>query len=173
MIIWKAALRTLLVLGLLSVFSSCKKSPTGADPDTPEPTIAIVLNPSTGAKDEAVSVSVLIKGNPKEMRVFGLDVTFDSRMFKFQEVRRGTLTGSWAEVAGNETGPGSMRVGGFVGGGSAIPVRGEGTLAELLFKVTGGDYANGQQSQTCVQQYTDDLSGFKPVSACASFTLKK
>jgi len=173
MIIWKAALRALLVLGLLSVFSGCKKSPTDAGPDPNKPTIKVVCSPATGAKDEVVSVSVPIEGNTKEIRVFGLEVTFDARMFKFQEVHKGTLTGGWAEVAGNEVGPGNIRVGGFVGGGSAIPVRSQGSLVELSFKVTGEDYANGQQSQICVQQYTDDLSGFQPASACASFTLKK
>jgi hypothetical protein len=169
----KAALPALLALAWLSALPGCKKSPTETSPDTPTPTVALVLNPTTGSKDQVVSASIPIKGNSQEMRVFGLDVTFDSRMFEFQEVRKGTLTGGWAEVAGNEVSPGSLKVGGFVGGGTAIPARSEGTLAELLFKVTGSEYGNGQQSQVCVLHYTDDLSAFTPASACASFTLKK
>jgi len=169
----KAVLPALLALAMLTASPGCKKSPTDSDPDTTVPTIALVLNPTTGSKDEVVSASVLIKGSSQEIRVFGLDLTFDSRMFKFQEVRKGTLTGGWTEVAGNEVGPGNVRVGGFTGGGAAIPVRSEGTLAELIFKVTGDEYGNGQQSQICIKQYTDDLIGFMPSSACTSFTLKK
>ncbi len=173
MVISKTALLKLLIFCLLTGFSGCKKSPTDATPDVKEPTIALTCNPNTAAKDEVVSVSVFIKQGKKEIRVFGLDVTFDSRMFQFQEVRPGTLTGGWAAVDGNEVGPGSLTVGGFVGGGTAIPIGSEGTLAELRFKVTGADYGNGQQSQICVKQYTDDLSEFKPDSACSTFTLKK
>lgn len=173
MIIWQAVLRTLLIFCLLTSASGCKKSPTDAALDVDEPTILLICNPTAAAKDEVVSASVFIKGNRKEIRVFGLDVTFDSRMFRFQEVRKGTLTGGWAAVAGNEVEPGSLKVGGFLGAGTAIPVPSEGTLAEILFRVTGGDYSNGQQSQICIKQYTDALSDFKPNSACSTFTLKK
>jgi hypothetical protein len=173
MIIWKGALRMFLIFCLLTGFSGCKKNPTAATFDVDEPTILLICNPTAAANDEVVSASVFIKGNRNEIRVFGLDVTFDSRMFRFQEVRKGTLTGGWAAVAGNEIGPGSLKVGGFLGAGTAIPVPSEGTLAEILFKVTGGDYGNGQQSQICIKQYTDALSDFKPDSACSTFTLKK
>lgn len=169
----KAVLPALLALALLAASPGCKKSPTESEPDITVPTIALVLDLTTGSKDQVVSASVLIKGNGKEMRVFGLDAIFDSRMFKFQEVRKGTLTGGWAEVAGNEVSPGSLRVGGFTGEGASIPVRSEGSLAVLIFKVTGDDYANGQQSQTCIREYTDDLIQFTPSSACVNFTLKK
>ena len=173
MIIWQAALRTFLIFCLLTGSSGCKKNPTAATLDVDEPTILIICNPITAAGDEIVSASVFIKGNSKEIRVFGLDLTFDSRMFQFQEVRKGTLTGGWAAVDGNEVGPGSLRVGGFLGAGAAIPVASEGTLVEILFRVTGGDYSNGQQSQICIKQYTDALADFKPNSACSTFTLKK
>jgi hypothetical protein len=169
----KAVLPGILTLALLATLPGCKKSPTESSPDNLPPTISLVLNPTTGSKDQVVTVAVLIKGNSKEIRVFGLDVTFDSRMLDFQEARKATLTGGWAEVAGNEVSPGNMRLGGFTGGGPAIPVRSEGTLAELVFKVTGEEYPNGQQSQVCVLHYTDDLSGFTPASACGTFTLKK
>jgi hypothetical protein len=173
MIISKTALLTLLIFCLLTGSSGCKKSPTDATPDVDEPTIVLVCNPISAAGDAVVSVSVFIKANEKEIRVFGLDVTFDSRMFQFQEVRKGTLTGGWAAVDGNEVGTGSLRVGGFLGGGTAIHVASQGSLAEIRFRVTGTDYGNGQQSQLCVKQYTDDLLDFKPDSACATFTLIK
>ena len=153
--------------------SGCKKNPTTATFEVDEPTILLVCNPGTASGEALVSVSVFIKGNEKEIRVFGLDVTFDSRMFQFQGVVSGTLTGAWAAVDGNEVGSGSLKVGGFLGAGTAIPVASEGTLAEIRLKVTGADYVNGQKSQLCVKHYTDDLAEFKPDSACSTFTLKK
>jgi len=151
----------------------CKKNPIMADFEVDEPTIVLVCNPLTAGTDATVSASVFIKANTKEIRVFGLDVTFDSRMFQFQEVRDGTLTGGWAAVDGNQIAPGSLKVGGFLGGGTAIPIASEGTLAEIRFKVTGTDYGNDQTSQVCIKQYTDDIIGFKPDSTCFTFTLKK
>lgn len=173
MTILKASFRALLLSCLLIGPSGCKKNPTIATFEVDEPTIVLICNPISAAGDSVVSASVFIKGNEKEIRVFGLDVTFDSRMFQFQEVRAGTLTRGWAAVDGNEVGPGSLKVGGFLGAGTAIPVASEGTLAEIRFKVTGTEYGNGQQSQLCVKQYTDDLAEFKPDSACSTFTLKK
>jgi len=169
----KAAVNTLLLSCLLIGPFGCKKNPITAAFEVDEPTIVLVCNPLSAGSDATVSASVFIKANNNEIRVFGLDAIFDSQMFQFQEVRNGTLTGGWAAVDGNEIGPGSLKVGGFLGGGTAIPIASEGTLAEIRFKVTGTDYGNGQISQVCVKHYTDDLVGFKPDSACFTFTLTK
>lgn len=173
MTILKTAFGMVFLSCLLIGPSGCKKGPATATFEVDEPTIVLVCNPISAAGDAVVSVSVFIKANEKEVRVFGLDVTFDPRMFQFQEVLKGTLTGGWAAVDGNEVGTGSLRVGGFLGEGTAIPVASQGSLAEIRFRVTGTDYGNGQQSQLCVKQYTDDLLDFKPDSACATFTLIK
>ena len=173
MIIWKTALRQLLIYGLLIGASGCSKTPTEAPIDVEQPSILLTCSPATAGANEVISVSVLIKDNPKEIRSFGLELAFDSRMFQFQEVRKGTLTGGWAAVDGNAVGAGSLRVGGLSGGGAPIPAKSEGSLVEVRLKVTGGDYGNGQQSQICIKQYTDDLVGFQPASACSTFTLKK
>jgi len=158
---------------LLLLFAGCKKSPTTTSIEVPQPVIEAVCEPSSGAADTTITVSILIAGNTKEMRVFGLDVSFDPKMFQFQEVQSGNLTGSWAAVDGNEVNPGSLKVGGFLGAGTPIAAASQGTLAVIKFKVTGNEYGNGQQSQVCTQQYTDDLTGFKADTACASFTLQK
>ncbi len=161
-----------LVSGLMTGFPACKKTPTSAAFEVDEPTIIFVCNPSSAAAGSLVRASVFIAANEEEIRVFGLDVTFDDRMLEFQDVQPGTLTGGWAAVDGNKVGTGSLRVGGFLGGGSAIPGASEGTLAEINFKVTGTELGNGQQSQVCAKQYTDDLMPFKPETACFTFTLK-
>ncbi|HUU37468.1 MAG TPA: cohesin domain-containing protein [Candidatus Desulfaltia sp.] len=170
-------LKHALTIGLLTILlflvAGCKKNPTTTSIEVTQPIIDVVCEPSSGAADTTITVSILIAGNTKEMRVFGLDVNFDAKMLQSQEVHIGTLTGSWAAVNGNEVSPGSLKVGGFFGAGTPIPAASQGTLAEIKFKVTGSEYGNGQQSQVCARQYTDDLSDFQPESACAVFTLKK
>jgi hypothetical protein len=54
-----------------------------------------------------------------------------------------------------------------------VAANSSGTLVEVRFKVTGGGYGNGRQSQVCLSQLTDDLTQFSSGSACAGFTLKK
>jgi hypothetical protein len=171
--IMKDVLAIALASFLFLPVSGCKKSPTTTSMEISQQTIEVLCEPSSGAADTTITVKILIAGNSQEMRVFGLDMSFDSKMLQFQEVRSGTLTGSWAAVDGNEFSQGSLKVGGFLGAGTPIPAASQGTLAEIKFKVTGGDYADGQQSQVCTLQYTDDLTGFKPDPACGSFTLKK
>jgi Cohesin domain len=161
-----------LFFSLVAGFSACKKTPTSAAFEVDEPTILFVCNPASAPAGTQVRASLFIAANKEEIRVFGLDVTFDNRMLEFQGVQPGTLTAGWAAVDGNEIGTGSLRVGGFLGGGSAIPKASQGTLAEINFKVTGTGLANGQQSQGCAKQYTDDLATFRPETACFTFTLK-
>jgi hypothetical protein len=161
-----------LVSGLVTGFSACKKTPTSTAFEVDEPTILFIGNPDSAPAGTLVRASLFIAANEEEIRVFGLDVTFDSRMLEFQDVEPGTLTGGWAAVDGNEVGSGSLRVGGFLGGGSAIPRASEGTLVEINFKVTGSGLASGQQSQVCAKQYTDDLAAFRPETACFTFMLK-
>jgi hypothetical protein len=163
---------TILVSGLITGFSACKKTPTSAAFEADEPTILFVGNPASAAAGSVVRASLFIAANEEEIRVFGLDVTFDERMLEFQGVEPGTLTGGWAAVDGNKVGTGSLKVGGFLGGGSAIPRASEGTLAEINFRVIGTELGSGQQSQVCAKEYTDDLVQFTPGTACFTFTLK-
>jgi hypothetical protein len=161
-----AALAALLLLGP----AGCKKSPTTA---TVPAGITAAVNPTTASVDTPVSFTITITGNTKEIKGFGGEVTFDAKMFQFKEAVAGSLTGSWASVAGNENSPGVITLGGFPGGGTSIAANSSGTLVEVRFKVTGADYGNGQQSQTCLGQFADDLTQFTAGSACATFTLKK
>jgi hypothetical protein len=158
---------------LLLLISGCKKNPTTNPIEDGQQTIEVLCEPSSARGGMTIAVRVLIAGATKEMRVFGLDVAFDNKMFQFERVRSGTLTGTWAGIDGNEVSPGILRVGGFVGSGTPISTASQGSLAEIRFKVTGSEYGNGKQSQVCSRQYTDDLAGFRPETACAVFTLQK
>ncbi len=163
----------LLLTLLLTIPLGCKKSPTTAELPAQQQAISITVNPNSAGADTVVTLSIIIQGNTKEIRVFGLDSAFDAKMFDFQGVAKGDLTGSWANVDGNEINPGELKIGGYVGGGTSVPANGQGKLAEFKLKVTGQNYANGQQSQIAIKQYTDDITGFKPEPASVSFTLKK
>ena len=151
---------------------SCKKSPTTSTSPAP-PGISASFNPASAGTDAAVSFIVTISANSKEIRSFGGEVAFDTRLFVFQGVTKGSLTGSWALVDANESSPGTLRLGGSAGGSAAVAVNSSGTLIEILFKVSGGDYGNGQQSRVCLAQLTDDLTQFASGEACAGFTLRK
>jgi hypothetical protein len=161
---------------LLLLFSpgGCKKTPTTTTIDNPgKEAISVSCNPSSAGPDAIITVFVSIRGNSQEIRVFGFEATFDTKMFQFQEVSRGNLTGNWAAVDGNEGSSGELRAGGFAGEGTPVAKNSSGTLADLKFKVTGQSYGSGQQSQICIRQYTDDISALKPETACTTFTLKK
>jgi hypothetical protein len=170
----KAFFSPVVLLALILVIpSGCKKNPTTTELPSQQQAISVVINPNSAGADTVVTISIIIQGNTKEIRVFGLDVAFDAKMFAFQGVVKGDITGSWASVDGNELSPGELKIGGYVGSGTPVPAKGQGKLAEFKLKVTGQDYANGQQSQVSIKQYTDDITGFRPEPASVAFTLKK
>ncbi len=151
---------------------ACKKSPvTSTSPATSG--ISAAFNPATAGPDAVVSFTITVQANSKEIRSFGGELGFDTNMFSFQEVAKGSLTSSWALVDGNESSPGALRLGGSVGGGTSAAANSSGTLVEVRFKVTGGSFGNGQQNRVCLTQFTDDLTQFSSTEACATFTLKK
>jgi hypothetical protein len=139
----------------------------------PEADISLTCVPVSGGAGTVFTVNVTLGSIDKEIKVFGLDMTFDADIFQFQGVNKGSLSGDWAAVDGNEIRAGTLRVGGFAGSGTTIPVRRRGTIAEIVLKVAGGEFNDGQKSQICIDSYTDDISGLTPMPACTSFELKK
>jgi len=168
----RMSFRVLLATALI-IFSGCKKNPITATFSPGRETIVAICSPASAGPGSLVTIAVAIAGNSKEIRVFGLDVDYDSQMFEFDSADKGSLSATWATVDGNAVSPGTVKLGGYVGGGSPAPVESNGTLGLVKLKVTGGAYGNGQQSQVWIRQYTDDLAGFTPESASAVFTLKK
>ncbi len=156
----RCALWGSLFLIVFSFLLSCKKSPTTATIDLGENAIILACNPSSDGPDTTLTVAVVIAKNAQEICVFGLEMSIDTEMFQFHGCGNGNLTGSWAAVDGNELTPGTVRIGGFSGGGSPIARNSQGAITQVRLKVTGTNYGNGQQSQICIRQYTDDLSGF-------------
>ncbi len=120
--------------------------------------IGVSCSPSQGATDTTVSFPVSISGNAKAISSFGLQLTFDAAMFQYVGTAKGSLTGSWTYVDGNDSG-GTVTVGGFSGSGSTIAVGSSGTIAIVTLRVTGGTYGNGQTSVVTIRSYADDISG--------------
>lgn len=165
-------LLTLALIILALSPAACQKSPSTSTSPTSSG-LSASFNPASAGPDTVVSFVITITANSKEIRSFGADAAFDPKMFSFQGVVRGSLTGSWELFDASENSPGAVRLAGAVGGGTSVAANSSGTLFEVRFKVTGGSFGNGQQSQVCLSQFTDDLTQFSTGNACASFTLKK
>jgi hypothetical protein len=145
------------------------------EPPPPTPNrIGPDIKPSSATPGTTISVEITIGGNQSVIsNGFGLNLTFDTNMFQFLSVSKGNLTGDWAAVAGNESSPGNVTIGGFRGAGTPIAVGSSGRIAVATFRVTGDSYSNGQQSQISISNYTDDIAGMKPEPASGTFTLQK
>jgi hypothetical protein len=162
----------LLILG--GALFVCKESSTAPEAEIPPETdISVTLTPVSGGTGTVFTVDITLGSLNKEIKVFGLDMSFDAELFQFQGVNKGNLTGDWAAVDGNEIHTGILKVGGFAGSGTPIPASKGGTIAEIVLKVIGEDFSDGQKSQICINSYTDDISGLTPMPACTSFELKK
>lgn len=135
--------------------------------------ISISCSPTSGRTGNIIDVPITILGNTEEIKAFGLDVTYDTTMFSFVGVNKGSLTGSWAGVTGSQTSSGA-RIGGFAGDPQlAIPVGSSGTIAVLRLQVTCASCADGKQSQLCMGSFTDDIVGMTMSPGCATFTYRK
>jgi len=135
--------------------------------------ISISCSPSSGGTDTIVSIPITINGNQNEIKVFGLELTFDSSMFEFQSVSKGSLTGDWAAVDGNETQARTVKIGGLAGSGSTIATGSSGTIEVVKLKVLCTTCTNGQQTQLSINNYTNDIGGMTPEPATTKFTYQK
>jgi hypothetical protein len=155
----------------------CKKSTTTAPEIIPpvqeQTSITLTCSPSSGGIDKNFTVTISITNADQEIKVFGLEVTFDADKLGFRRIEEGNLTESWAAVDGNEIKKGILRVGGFMGSGDPITQGSSGKIAEVKFKVISNNFNNGHQSQICIENYADDIVDLTPLPSCTSFTLTK
>jgi hypothetical protein len=134
--------------------------------------ISLSCSPASAKTGTIVSFPVKIRGNLTKISVFGLDMTFDSSIFQFHSTVKGSLTGGWAAVDGNEISPGTIKIGGFAGSASAIPAGSEGTIVIVKLKVISTASAN-KQTKVWIQNYIDDIQGLTPSSTSTNFTYLK
>jgi len=134
--------------------------------------IGVSCSPSQGQTNTTVSFPVSISGNAKAISSFGLQLMFDAAMFQYVGTAKGSLTGDWTYIDGNESG-GTVTLGGFSGSGSTVATGSSGTIAVVTLRVTGGTYGDGQQSVVTIRSYADDISGMTPEPATTTFTYRK
>jgi hypothetical protein len=154
----------------------CKKSSTAPEVEVPvqeQTSITITCSPSSGGTDTNFTAVISINNADREIKVFGLEVKFDADKLEFRRIEEGNLTESWAAVDGNEISRGTLRVGGFMGSGNPITSGTTGNIAEVKLKVKGTSFNDGQQSQICIENYTDDIAELTPHPSCVNFTLRK
>lgn len=132
-------------------------------------TVSVSCDPSSGVTDDVIQVNVSIDGNTEEVSAFGFDFIYDTNVFQYESVSKGTLTAEWFAVDGNEITPGTITVGGFAGFVS-IPPGSSGSLAVINLRVTCNGCANCQDSQPCVDNYLDGIAGLTPEPSCTTFT---
>jgi len=85
---------------------------------------------------------------------------------------KGSLTGNWATVDGNVTSAGIVRIEGFAGSGTPIPLGSIGSIVVVTLRVTGSGYRDGQQSQLTIRSYTDDIAGMQQELSTTQFTYR-
>lgn len=135
--------------------------------------ISISRDPSSGGTGTIATISMAIKGNIQEIEAFGLELTYDATMFEYQSVSKGDRTGDWALVDGYEVSSGTIRIGGYAGNADSIPRGTVGSIVEVRLKVTCSACNDGQQSQICIQNYTDDIGEMTSAPSCVTFTYNR
>jgi len=134
--------------------------------------ISVSCNPSSAKTNTIVSFPITIRGNLSEISVFGLDLTFDTSIFQYHSTAKGSLTGGWAAVDGNEISSGTVKIGGFAGSANPIPISSEGSIVIIKFKVISTSSTN-RQTQVWIKNYIDDIQGLTPSSTSTNFTYLK
>jgi hypothetical protein len=129
-------------------------------------TVAVTLdlgqtptNNRIGISSSRGDILITILGNTQQIKAFGLDLTYDKNALSVVGIKRGSLTGSWAQLSFSQTSSG-VRIGGFAGDPSqAIPVGSSGTI--VIVQLTG-------QGQVCMTNLTDDISGMIVSPGCTT-----
>lgn len=164
-----------LVSCLALLLTDCKNQSMAPDmaysPD--DNTLLVSCSPVSGGTGTSVALMISVMGNKKEITSFGLEMTFDPAVFKYQSTRKSDLTESWAAVDGNEASPGLVIIGGFMGSGTPVPAGSSGSLAIVNIEVIYDGNDDGFSRQILIENYKDDIGGMKPEPASVAFTFNK
>jgi hypothetical protein len=154
---------------------NCKTQSTAPEMPlfTSENSLLITCSPNTGGTGTVVDIQISTIGNAKEIKSFGLEMTFDPAVFQYQSTQKSDLTATWASVDGNEASPGKVIVGGFMGSGVPVQVGANGSLAIIKIKVIYNGNDDGFSRAISVKNYLDDIVGMKPDPASTTFTFNK
>jgi hypothetical protein len=119
----------------------------------------IPTNNQIGISISGGDVLVSILGNTQQIKSFGFKLNYNTAALTLVGVSKGSLTSSWASVAGSQTAQGAT-IGGFAGDPNlAIPAGSSGTIA--IIRLTG-------QGQICLSALTDDIAGMTISPGCVT-----
>jgi hypothetical protein len=130
--------------------------------------VGISISPSSGGTGTIVTITVFIKGNTSKISSFGLDLHIDPAIFQYQNTNKGTLTGNWITVDGNEITSGTIRVGGFTTP-NFIPIGSEGSIAIVKLKLIKAGGSN-QVTNITMNSLLDHLIGMTIKPGTVTFT---
>jgi hypothetical protein len=154
---------------------NCKTQSTA--PELPlsvsENSLLITCTPNRGGTGTVIDIQISAVGNAKEIKSFGMEMTFDPAVFQYQSTQKSVLTASWATVDGNESSPGKVIVGGFMGSGVPISAGANGSLAIIKIKVIYNGNEDGFSREISIKNYLDDIGGMKPDPSSTIFTFNK
>ena len=135
--------------------------------------VGVSLSPSSGGTNTTVQVAINVRGNTSLIEAFGLQVNFNTTMFQYVGTSKGSLTGNWSLLGGNQISPGVIRIGGAALGGTPVAVGSLGTIAVVTLRVTCTACNDGQTSPVSINGFSDDLVGMTVSPASATFAFKK
>ena len=135
--------------------------------------VGISISPVSGGTNTLVDVSITVRGNTSPIEASGLQVNFNTTMFDYVGTVKGSLTGNWSFLDGNQATPGVITVGGVAGTGTPVPIGSLGTIAVIRLRVTCGSCSDNQTSQTTISNFSDDIAGMIVSPASATFTYKQ
>jgi hypothetical protein len=166
----------LFLLGFAILPMNCKTqstTPDGPPLSAPENSLLITCSPYSGGTGTVVDIKISTIGNAKEIKSFGLEMTFDPAVFQYQSTQKSDLTATWASVDGNEASAGKLRVGGFMGSGTPVQAGTNGGLAIIKIKVIYNGNDDGFSRDISIKNYLDDINGMKPDPSSTTFTYHK
>ncbi len=154
---------------------NCKKQST--TPETPstqyDNKLSVSLSPSSGGTGTVLDITISCVENSKELKTFGLEMTYDPAIFQYESTGNGDLTGSWASVDGNEISSGTLIIGGFTGSGNPVVAGSNGSLAIIKIKAIYSGSDTRFTRQISINKYLDDIADMSPIPTSATFTFTK
>jgi len=133
-------------------------SPTGGHKlseqwPSPAETYALAVGHVRSEAGKRIEVPIRVE-NPRDLKAFGMKVTYPRELLTFQEVNNGSGTEEWVVVDGYETSPGTITLAGF----HTEPIQSESptVIATLVFDVQDG--AGPASGELAVVDLMEDVS---------------
>lgn len=123
---------------------------------------SLTVGSPAGTTGNQVTVSINV-GSVTNMDAFGFDLAYNTSCLDYVSTAAGTATSGW-NIGGNEISNGTIRLGGFKGGGTAIT--GAGEVLRVTFQASG----TACTSNLTVSGLVDDLVGASVTNGTVTIT---